>query len=72
VWSIQSVGDLLDAVNRETLGRIEGYEKRIEERLKVWEQFQLNNIQGGVDAIHSTNTNIVVPDIQAIKRRVGA
>jgi hypothetical protein len=61
-----------DAVNRETLGRIEGYEKRIEERLKVWEQFQLNNIQGGVDAIHSTNTNIVVPDIQAIKRRVGA
>jgi hypothetical protein len=72
VWSIQSIGELLDAVNKETLGRIERYEQRIEARLKSVEEWDLKTLGDNVLAVGSTVNNFILPDVQAIKKKVGA
>ena len=63
------VYNLLKAVNEITLKRMETKDDSI---LNSLQQFELKRIEDDINAVASVVNNILVPNIQAIKTKVGA
>ena len=78
-WTIQSVGELLDAVNRETLGRLERKIDAIKtevdaiaDRCKSIQTFDVPAIEQNISAVFDMQNNQILPKVEAIRKKVGA